>query len=49
MLNPTYSNSRCEITAVHCDRIESDVKTFSVLNHTKNIFMARRSHTFNSL
>ncbi|WP_298907689.1 hypothetical protein [uncultured Nostoc sp.] len=43
----SYSNSRCKLTAVHCDRIEQDVKTFDVLNNTQNTLMGRRSHPFN--
>ncbi|MEH2240330.1 hypothetical protein [Nostoc sp.] len=45
----SYSNSRCELTAVHCDRIELDTKTFGVLNNTQYTQVVRRSHPFNPL
>ncbi|MBN3906807.1 MAG: hypothetical protein HWQ35_09690 [Nostoc sp. NMS1] len=42
-------NSRCELTAVHCDRIEQDVKTLGVLTYTQITPLALRSHPFNPL
>ncbi|MEJ6484367.1 hypothetical protein N0Y54_24140 [Nostoc punctiforme UO1] len=43
------SNFRCELTTVHCDRTESDVKTLRVLTYTQITPLPLRSHTFNPL
>ncbi|WP_414512867.1 hypothetical protein [Nostoc sp. PCC 9305] len=43
------SNSRCELTAVHCDRTKSDVKTLGVLTYTQITPLIGRSHTFDPL
>ncbi|MEH1813149.1 MAG: hypothetical protein V7K26_20075 [Nostoc sp.] len=43
------SNSRCELTPVHCDRTKLDVKTLGVLTYTQITPLVRRSHIFNPL
>ncbi|WP_267870927.1 hypothetical protein [Nostoc sp. XA010] len=37
------------MTAAHCDRTESDVKTLGVLTYTQIPPLELRSHTFNPL
>ncbi|WP_267871535.1 hypothetical protein [Nostoc sp. CHAB 5715] len=37
------------MTAVHCDRLKLNVKTFGVLTYTQITPLAGRSHTFNPL